>query len=85
MNQKNNVQLKSETGAMLMNLEAFHRDGQKMIIEGTVVGSWKSKIYVDYEDAWLMFRKLMTKEMILYTLLVPIWLMKKKWQKWRKK
>ena len=82
---RDGVRLKSETGAMLMNLEAFHREGNKMIIEGTIVGSWKSKIYVNYEDAWLMFRKLLTWEMLVYTFWVPIWIIKKKWKKWRQK
>lgn len=72
--------LRSETGAQLMQLEAFHREGKVMVIEGTVVESWPSRIYVDYQDAWRMFLKLVTWEMLRYSLLLPFWILRDKWR-----
>jgi hypothetical protein len=78
------VSLQSETGAQLMLLQAFHREGKTMIIEGTVVDSWPSRLYVDYRDAWRMFLKLMTWEMIKYSLILPFWVLRDKWRGSRK-
>jgi len=74
------INVVSDNGAVMMSLEGFGRNGDRMSIKGSIMGAWSTDMYVDPQDAVTMFGLLLNRQVIGYVLSLPFLLLKKKWQ-----
>lgn len=77
----NGVNVVSETGSPMMTLESFGREGDKMTIQGALMGSWSSKMYVAPEEVLPMIGLLLKWDVIGYMLSLPVILLRRKFQR----
>jgi hypothetical protein len=74
---KNRVEIVSEQGSVMMSLEEFGREGNRMTVQGSVMGAWSTRMYVSPQDAWKLFGLLLRWQVIGYILSLPYLLIKK--------
>lgn len=74
----NGVHIVSDTGADMMTLEKFGREGDLMTVQGALMGSWSAKMYVKPEEVPQMIGMLLNGPVIGYMLSLPFILLKRK-------
>ncbi len=72
------VHIISDTGADMMTLENFGRDGDMMTVQGALMGAWSTKMFIKPEDIPNMIGLLFNGPVIGYMLSIPFILMKRK-------
>lgn len=72
------VHIVSETGADMMTLEQFGREGDLMTVQGALMGSWSAKMFVKPEEVPLMIGMLLNWSVIGYLLSLPFILFKRR-------
>jgi hypothetical protein len=72
------VHIISDQGAEMMTLEKFGRDGDRMTVQGSLMGAWSSTMFVDPADVFPMIGLLLNWEVIGYMFSLPWILMKNK-------
>lgn len=72
------VHIVSDQGAEMMTLEKFGRDGDRMIVQGSLMGAWSSTMFVDPADVLPMIGLLLNWQIIGYMLSLPWILIKNK-------
>jgi hypothetical protein len=68
---RNPVHIISETGADMMTLESVGFEGGRMTVQGALMGSWSTKMYVSNQDAWTMILMFLKPQMISYIIRLP--------------
>jgi len=68
---KKGVHIVSKTGSPMMTLEGFGREGDKMTVQGALMGSWSSKMYVAPEEVLPMIGLLLKWDVIKYMVSLP--------------
>lgn len=77
-NSNKSVHIISDTGADMMTLENFGRDGDMMTVQGALMGAWSTKMFIKPEDIPHMFGLLLNGPVIGYMLSIPFILMKRR-------
>ena len=72
------VRILSESGSTMMALEALGRDGDRLVIQGSMVGSWPCKMYINLEDVLGMIRLMINREVISYIVSLPFLVLKRR-------
>jgi hypothetical protein len=74
------AQVISESGSVMMAIEGISREGDRLAVKGSVIGSWPSKMYVNLKDTLNMAKLILTPQVILYILSLPFLALKRKWR-----
>lgn len=77
---KKGVHIVSEQGAAMMTLEGFGRDGDLMSVQGALMGSWSTKMFVYPEEVLTMIGFLFNWQVIGYMLSLPYILIRRRHQ-----
>jgi hypothetical protein len=72
------VHIVSEQGSDMMTLEGFGREGDLMSVQGALMGSWSTKMFVYPEEVMTMIGLLFNRQVIGYMLSLPYILIKRK-------
>ena len=72
------VHIVSDIGADMMTLESFGREGDKLTVQGALMGSWSTKMFVSPQDAWQMIGMFLKPQMIGYIFSLPFILLRQK-------
>lgn len=72
------VHIVSDIGADMMTLESFGRDGEHMTVQGALMGSWSTTMYVSPQDAWKMIGMFLNPKMIGYIISLPFILLRQR-------
>ena len=72
------VHIVSDQGAAMMTLESIGRDGDRMTVQGALMGAWSTRMYVNPQDAWNLIGLLFKWQVIGYIISLPFLLMKKR-------
>ena len=75
------VEIFNEDGDVVMSVESFSREGGTLVIEGRLMGAWKSKMYFPAEEFPKMLKIMASFSLITFILLFPFALLKEK-MKW---
>ncbi|MQY69595.1 MAG: hypothetical protein GH145_01860 [Firmicutes bacterium] len=76
--EKRVVRILSETGSTMMSIEVLRRQGDKMEIQGEMIGAWPCKMYMNLEDVLKMVRLLFTPQVIFYIVSLPVLILRRK-------
>lgn len=76
--EKKGVHIVSEQGAAMMTLEGFGREGDLMSVQGALMGSWSTRMYVHPEEVLTMIGFLFNWQVIGYMLSLPFILLKRR-------
>jgi len=79
--EKRVVHIISESGRPMMTLEALGREGDRMVIQGQMVGAWPCKMYINLEDVLRMVRLLLAPQVIFYILSLPFLVLFRTWRR----
>ena len=71
------VQIYNDAGDVVMSVESFSREGSTLVIEGRLMGAWKSKMYFPASELPGMLKLMVTNSSILmFVLMFPFALLK---------
>lgn len=77
--EKKPVCIVNEAGATVMDVNSMGREGDKIVIEGRMMGAWPSQMYVSPEDAWRMVGMMIkNRAIIFYAFSLPFILLKRR-------
>lgn len=76
--EKKGVHVVSDTGAEMMTLEKFGRNGDLMTVQGALMGSWSAVMFVAPEEVPRMIGLLFNWQVIGYMLALPFILLKRR-------
>lgn len=68
-------------GAPMMTMQRMGREGDRMVIEGSLMGAWASVMYMEPEEMWPMIKLLLKWQVIGYMCSLPFILIKRRIQK----
>ena len=72
------VKIFNESGDVVMSMESFSLEGDNLVIEGRLMGAWKSKMYFPVKQFTRMLKLLANFSVISFILLLPFTLIKGK-------
>lgn len=72
------VEIFNDRGDVVMSIESLLREGGNIVIEGRLMGAWKSKMYFPAEQFPGMLKLLANFSVITFILLLPFTLIKGK-------
>lgn len=61
----------SAEGAAMMTLEGFDREGDNLAVQGALMGSWSTTMYMSADDVWAMMRMFLRPRVIGYMIRLP--------------
>jgi phytoene dehydrogenase-like protein len=70
----------TEGESVMMAVRDISREGDRLVINGSIVGAWPSKMYVSLRDTLTMARFILTPQVIFYILSLPFLALRKKWR-----
>ncbi len=76
--EKGMVHIISDSGSTMMAVGTLGREGDRLVIQGRMVGAWPCKMYVNLEDVLKMVRLLFTPEVIFYIVSLPVLILRRK-------
>lgn len=76
--EKSGVHIVSDADADMMTLEKFGREGDLMTVQGALMGSWSTKMYVKPEEVPQMIGLLLNGPVIGYMLSLPYIILKRR-------
>jgi len=82
---KKGVHIVSKTGSPMMTLEAVGREGDSLTMQGALMGSWSSKMYLAPEELLPMLGLLLRWELMGYVFSLPFILIRRGNKKSEKK
>lgn len=69
----------NDQGATVMAMNSMRREGDKILANGILMGSWPSNMYVGPEDLWKMIVMIIKHPSVIgYVLSLPYLLLRKK-------
>lgn len=71
-NDSNGAHIISDLGADMMTLESIGREGDRMTVQGALMGAWSTTMYVGPEDAWKLVRMILKPAVLGYMLSLPL-------------
>jgi len=72
------VEIYNETGDVVMSIESLSREGGTLVIEGRLMGAWKSKMYFPSKELPGMLKIMASFSVIAFILLAPFTLIKER-------
>ena len=78
------VEIFNDTGDVVMSIESFSREGGTLVIEGRLMGAWKSKMYFPARELPKMLKLMANFSLITFVLLFPLTFLKEKFSKNKK-
>jgi hypothetical protein len=66
------VDILTETGEVAMTMESIYREGNKLVLEGKMMGAWKSKMYLSVDMFPKLIRLMLNWSLISYILVFPL-------------
>ena len=72
----NVIRILNDEGSVVMTIEAVEREGERLVIEGRLMGAWKSKMYVTPDTILKMLRFLLNPSLLWYLVLLPFFIIK---------
>lgn len=61
----------NETGSTVMAVNTIHREGDRLVINGTLMGAWPSDMYVEPEDVARLIGRVLSWPIIGLVLSLP--------------
>lgn len=77
------VEIFNDSGDVVMSIESLSREGGNLIIEGRLMGAWKSKMYLPLEAIPRILRLLANFSVISLILFFPFFYLKER-MKWKR-
>ena len=65
------VEIFNESKDVVMSIESLSREGENLVIEGRLMGAWKSKMYFPAKQFPGMLKLLANSSVISFILLLP--------------
>lgn len=79
MREKKPICIVNEGGVTVMALNSMGREGDRIVIEGRMMGAWPSQMYISPEDAWRMVGIMIKNRAIIgYVFSLPFILLKRR-------
>lgn len=78
------VEIFNDHGDVVMSIESLSREGENLVIEGRLMGAWKSKMYFPAKQFPGMLKLLANFSVLSFILLLPFTLIKGKIKKKKK-
>ena len=75
------VSIVAENGSTMMLMERFGREGDRMTVQGSLMGAWSTKMYIEPEDVPHMLGMLINGPVIAFILSLPFILIKRRKKK----
>ena len=72
------VRILSEEGGEMITLEAFGTEGNKITVQGALMGAWSTKMYIYPKDALKLLGFIFNLKLIVYFFRLPFILAKDK-------
>lgn len=65
------VEIFNDSGTVVMSIKSLSREGENLVIEGRLMGAWKSKMYFPARQFPGMLKLLTNFSVISFILLLP--------------
>jgi hypothetical protein len=72
------VRILNDEGSVVMSIESIKREGNKLVIDGRLMGAWKSKMYITPDTILKLLKLLINPSLLFYILLFPFFIIKNK-------
>lgn len=72
------VRIVSEEGGDMMTLESFGREGNRISVQGALMGAWSTKMYISPQDAVKLLGLMLNWRLVGYFISLPFILLQMK-------